>query len=71
MRIAHCSHERKHEFATKGIILYLDEPIIKQPGDIETYVIRLDSNESYVFIDADKNCLHDLYNDLKPFFEGE
>jgi hypothetical protein len=70
MRIAHHSNKSKHEFATEGIILYLDEPFIKQPGGIETYVIRLDSNESYVFIDANKNCLRDLYNYLKDFFEG-
>jgi hypothetical protein len=58
-------------FATEGSILFLDKPVITRPGGVETYVIRLSNNESHVFIDADKNCLRDLYNDLKSFFEGE
>jgi hypothetical protein len=70
MRIAHHSNKKENDHATEGSILYLDEPFIKQPGGIETYVIRLTNNESYVFIDADKNCLRGLYNDLKDFFEG-
>jgi hypothetical protein len=71
MRIAHHSNKSKHEFATEGIILYLGNPHIQQPGGIETYVIRLANSEGHVLIDANKNCLRDLYNYLKDFFEGE